>query len=60
MLFKYFSFGRKGAEEAMLGRTAINADTKAYSEFLARLDAPPQANVRLQRTMRTRAPWEEE
>ena len=51
---------RKAAEEALLDQTAIKVDAKAYKEFLARLDAPPQPNERLRRTMRTRAPWERE
>jgi uncharacterized protein (DUF1778 family) len=33
---------------------------EAYAEFLARLDAPPALNVRLQRTLNTPAPWERE
>ena len=31
-----------------------------HAWFLARLDAPPQPNERLRRTMQTRAPWETE
>jgi uncharacterized protein (DUF1778 family) len=30
---------------------------KAYAEFLARLDAPPEPNERLRRTMQSPAPW---
>jgi uncharacterized protein (DUF1778 family) len=49
---------RRAAEEALLDRTIFTVTPKAYAEFLARLDAPPQPNQRLQRTMRTSAPWE--
>ena len=47
---------RRAAEEALLDRTIITVTPKAYAEFLARLDAPPQPNERLRRTMRTSAP----
>ncbi len=49
---------RGAAEEALLDRTIFTVSPKAYAEFLARLDAPPQPNERLRRTMRTPAPWE--
>ena len=49
---------RHAAENALMDRTLISAGPKAYAEFLARLDAPPQPNVRLSRTMKTKAPWE--
>ncbi len=49
---------RRAAEDALLDRAVLAASPKAYAEFLARLDAPPRPNVRLRRTMKTRAPWE--
>lgn len=49
---------RQAAEEALLDRTVWTLSPKAYAEFLARLDAPPQPNRRLQKTMQTPAPWE--
>jgi uncharacterized protein (DUF1778 family) len=49
---------RRAAEEALLDRTVWTVSPKAYAEFLARLDAPPKPNRRLQKTMRTPAPWE--
>lgn len=49
---------RRGAEEALLERTVLHVSPEAYAEFLARLDAPPEPNARLQRTMKTPAPWE--
>ena len=49
---------RRAAEDALLDRTVLMVSPKAYAEFLARLDAPPQPNARLQKTLRTVAPWE--
>ncbi len=49
---------RQAAEETLLDRTVLSVSPEAYAEFLARLDAPPQANERLRRTMQLRAPWE--
>jgi uncharacterized protein (DUF1778 family) len=49
---------RRAAEDALLDRTVFTVSPKAYAEFLARLDAPPQPNERLRRTMRKRAPWD--
>jgi uncharacterized protein (DUF1778 family) len=48
----------RAAEEALLDRTIFTVSPKAYAEFLARLDASPQPNERLRKTMRTLAPWE--
>src|ERR1035437_1598501 len=50
---------RRAAEEALPDRTILTVSLKAYAEFLARLDAPPQPNERLRRTMRTSAPGSE-
>lgn len=49
---------RRAAEETLLDRTIFAVSPKAFAEFLARLDAPPQPNERLLKTMRTSAPWE--
>jgi uncharacterized protein (DUF1778 family) len=49
---------RRAAEDALIDRTVLMVSPKAYAEFLARLDAPPQPNERLQKTLRTAAPWE--
>jgi uncharacterized protein (DUF1778 family) len=46
------------AEEILLDRTAFTVSPEMYAEFLARLDAPPQPNERLKRTMTTKAPWD--
>jgi uncharacterized protein (DUF1778 family) len=48
---------RRAAEEALLDRLIIRVDRKAYDEFLARLDAPPQPNERLKRMLRTPPVW---
>ncbi len=49
---------RRAAEDALLDRTVFTVSPKAYAQFLARLDAPPQPSERLRRTMRTPAPWD--
>jgi uncharacterized protein (DUF1778 family) len=51
---------RNAAEETLLERTAIWATPEAYTEFVRLLDAPPQPNERLQKTMQTIAPWDQE
>jgi uncharacterized protein (DUF1778 family) len=48
---------RRAAEDARLDRTLFVVNSKAYVEFLERLDAPPQPNARLRRSLRTPAPW---
>ena len=49
---------RHAAEDALLDRTAFAVSPKAYAEFLARLDAPPNPNARLVRSLQPPAPWE--
>ena len=49
---------RHAAEDALLDRTVFMVDPKAYTKFLALLDAPPHPNDRLRRTLETAAPWE--
>ena len=49
---------RHAAEDALLDRTIFAVDPKAYAEFVARLDAPPQPSDRLKRSLQTPAPWE--
>ena len=46
------------AADVLGDRVPIIASPEAYAQFLARLDAPPAPNERLQRTMRTKAPWD--
>lgn len=50
--------GRREAENVLLDRTLFKASSKAYEQFVARLDMPPAPNERLRRTMTTPAPWE--
>jgi uncharacterized protein (DUF1778 family) len=49
---------RRAAEDALLDRTVFSVSPKAYAEFLKRLDAPPQPNDRLRRTMQAQGPWD--
>lgn len=49
---------RKAAEEALLDRTLFVASPEAHAEFLARLDATPQPNDRLRRSLNATPPWE--
>ena len=52
------SAARRTAEEALLDQAVLSVSPEAYAEFLARLDAPPQANERLRKTMQAQPPWE--
>lgn len=47
------------AEEVLLDRTIFTVSPEIYAEYLVRLEAPPQINERLKRTMSTKAPWDE-
>src|SRR3954468_18982221 len=51
---------RRAAEDALLDRTLFSLSPEPYAKFLQRLDATPQPNKRLRRTMRTSAPWDAE
>jgi uncharacterized protein (DUF1778 family) len=48
---------RRAAEEELLDRAVFVISPKAYAKFTALLDAPPQPNARLQRTLQTPLPW---
>ncbi|MBD2292235.1 DUF1778 domain-containing protein [Anabaena sphaerica FACHB-251] len=50
---------RNAAEETLLERTIFWTTPEAYAEFITLLDAPPQANERLRKTMQTTPPWEQ-
>jgi uncharacterized protein (DUF1778 family) len=50
---------RNAAETALLDRTNFLVSPETYAEFLALLDAPPQPNERLRKTMTTIAPWDQ-
>jgi uncharacterized protein (DUF1778 family) len=49
---------RQAAQSALLDRSAIPLDRKAYASFVALLDAPPQPNERLRKSLQTPAPWD--
>jgi uncharacterized protein (DUF1778 family) len=51
------SAARRAAEEELLDRTIFVVTPAIYSKFLAMLDAPPQPNERLRRTMHATTPW---
>jgi uncharacterized protein (DUF1778 family) len=46
------------AQDALLDQTRIELDPEAFRAFVAILDAPPEPNERLRRTLTTKAPWE--
>lgn len=48
---------RRAAEETLLERALISVSSKAYSEFLALLDAPAKPSAELKRTMQAPVPW---
>jgi uncharacterized protein (DUF1778 family) len=49
---------RRAAEDVLMERTVFAFKAKAYSSFVARLDAPPKPNKRLRKSLQTPAPWE--
>ena len=49
---------RQAAQNALLDRTVIPINSKAYAAFVALLDAPPQPSERLRRSLQTPAPWD--
>ncbi|TIN21631.1 MAG: DUF1778 domain-containing protein [Mesorhizobium sp.] len=49
---------QRAAEDTLLNRLAFAIEPDVYAAFLARLDAPPQPNNRLRRSMTTKAPWD--
>jgi uncharacterized protein (DUF1778 family) len=49
---------RRAAEETLLDQALRRVDPEAFAAFLARLDAPPQPNERLRKTMQSQPPWQ--
>jgi uncharacterized protein (DUF1778 family) len=49
---------RRAAIDALTERTLFTVDEDTYAKFLAALDAPPEPNDKLRRTMQTTAPWD--
>lgn len=51
---------RHAAVEALLDQTPLQVGTEALDAFRMRLDAPPEPNERLRKTMQSIPPWERE
>jgi uncharacterized protein (DUF1778 family) len=49
---------RQAAQNTLLDRSVIPVSEKTYAAFVAMLDAPPQPNVRLRKSLQTPAVWE--
>lgn len=49
---------RRAAEDALLDQALLRAEPEAFAAFQARLDAPPEPNERLRKTMQTVPPWQ--
>jgi uncharacterized protein (DUF1778 family) len=49
---------RQAAQNALLDRSMIPINEEAYAAFVALLDAPPQPNERLRKSLQASAPWE--
>lgn len=49
---------RRAAEDTLLDRTLFQVSEDAYAKFLNRLDAKPEPNERLRKSLQTKAPWE--
>ena len=49
---------RQAAEAALVEQTTLSVSPQAYAAFVALLEAAPQPNERLARTVQTPAPWE--
>lgn len=49
---------RRAAEETLLDQALLRVGSDAFAAFLSRLDALPQPNERLRKTMQIVPPWE--
>jgi uncharacterized protein (DUF1778 family) len=49
---------RRAAVDALTDRSLFLVDADTFAQFSAALDAPPQHNKKLTRTMQTPAPWD--
>lgn len=49
---------RRAAEDAILDQSVIVTDKASYDRFVAMLDAPPQPNEALRKTMQAMPLWE--
>lgn len=50
---------RRAAEEAILDQRVIMVSRVSYDHFWAAFDRPPEANEKLRKLMRTKAPWDQ-
>jgi uncharacterized protein (DUF1778 family) len=48
---------RQAAQATLLDQVHVQLNPEAYAAFLRRLDAPPQENDRLRKTMQSRPVW---
>ncbi len=46
------------AEDIPLAQGIVAVSPEVYAAFLARLDAPPESNERLRRSLRMPLPWD--
>ncbi len=46
------------AQDVILDRTFFNVDEQKFNDFLDLLDQPPVYSDRLQKLLKTKAPWE--
>ena len=46
------------AQDVLLDRTFFNVDEEKFAAFLDQLDEPPVYSDRLQKLLKTKAPWE--
>lgn len=46
------------AQAVLLDQVFFGLDAEKFQQFIAMLDAPPRANVGLERLMAVKAPWE--
>jgi uncharacterized protein (DUF1778 family) len=49
---------RNAAEDALLDQTLFLTTPDIYADFIARLDAPPNPNQRLLKTINSPNPWD--
>ncbi|WP_263377208.1 type II toxin-antitoxin system TacA family antitoxin [Granulicella aggregans] len=49
---------RKAAQTTLLDQVHLQLSPAAFKAFIQRLDAPPQPNQRLRKSLETLAPWE--
>ncbi|MDD5029358.1 MAG: DUF1778 domain-containing protein [Rhodoferax sp.] len=50
---------RGAAEDALLDQALFVVSEEAYAQFVILLDRPPVPNSRLQKTLKTTAPWDQ-